>query len=155
MSKIRINPFGAQLLGTFFYVGYFPFAPGSAASLLGLGLVLLLRGNPLLYVLVALAVLFLGFVTASRLEAAVGKKDPSCVVIDEVAGSFLAFFMLPPQPSVIITAFFLFRAFDMFKIYPMDKLEALPGGAGVMMDDIVAGIYTNVVMQIALRWVGV
>jgi len=51
------------------------------------------------------------------------------------------------------TAFFLFRAFDMFKIFPGNKLEGLKGSAGIMLDDLVAGVYTNIVMQLALRWV--
>ena len=143
-----------KVFATSFYIGYSPLAPGSLASLLGLGVSLLLRGNLVVYVLVTAVVLLLGFVAADRMEAIVQRKDPSCVVIDEVGGSLLAFFMLPATTPVLITAFFLFRAFDMFKIYPMNRLEKLPGGIGIMMDDIVAGIYTNVVMQIALRWAG-
>ena len=69
-------------------------------------------------------------------------------MIDEVAGMMVAFFLLPVKWPVIITAFFLFRAFDMFKIYPVNKFEGIEGGAGVMMDDLIAGLYTNIVMQI-------
>ena len=61
--------------------------------------------------------------------------------------------MLPVRFPIMITAFFLFRAFDMFKIYPANKFEKLSGGAGVMLDDIIAGIYTNIIMHIALRFV--
>jgi phosphatidylglycerophosphatase A len=96
----------------------------------------------------------MGFGTSGRMEKIVGKKDPSCVVIDEVAGSLVAFFLLPKTIPVLVTAFFLFRAFDMFKIYPMDKMEALPGAVGVMMDDVIAGLYTNIIMQIAVRAAG-
>ena len=66
----------------------------------------------------------------------------------------ISFFLLPPTTSVLITAFFLFRAFDMFKIYPVNKFEPLKGGVGVMMDDIIAGIYTFIVMHLALRFIG-
>ena len=79
------------------------------------------------------------------------KKDPSCVVIDEVSGVMIALFMLPIIPSVLFTAFFLFRAFDMFKIYPANKIEKLPSSYGIMFDDIIAGIYTNMTMHIALK----
>jgi phosphatidylglycerophosphatase A len=93
-----------------------------------------------------------GFLTAGQLEKQTGAKDPGCVVIDEVCGMLISCFMLPLSWPVLITAYFLFRAFDMFKIYPAYKLEKLPGSVGIMMDDIVAGIYTNVIMHIALRF---
>ena len=92
-----------------------------------------------------------GFIVSDRMERIVKQKDPSCIVIDEVSGVMIAFFLLPFSWPVIFTAFFLFRAFDMFKIYPVNKFEPMPGGVGVMMDDIVAGIYTNIVMHIAIR----
>jgi len=75
-------------------------------------------------------------------------------VIDEVAGVMLAFFLLPLTPAVAVTTFFLFRAFDMFKIYPVNKFEEIEGSAGVMLDDLFAGLYTNITMQIAVRWAG-
>ncbi len=83
------------------------------------------------------------------------KKDPPCIVIDEVAGSLIAFFMLPMNWPVFWSTFFVFRAFDMFKIYPANILEKRSGSVGIMMDDIVAGIYTNLIMQIAIRLAGV
>ena len=91
----------------------------------------------------------------SAMEKITEKKDPGCVVIDEVSGIMIAFFLLPMTPAVIWTAYFLFRAFDMFKIYPVCKFEALGGGKGIMMDDIIAGIYTGVIMHIAVRIVGI
>ena len=142
---------GTEIFATVFYVGYFPVAPGTLASLLGAGIYLLLGNHLTWYALVALLICIPGFGVGDRMEKIVGKKDPSCVVIDEVAGSLVAFFLLPRAIPVLVTAFFLFRAFDMFKVYPMDRLEDAGGGLGIMMDDIVAGIYTNVVMQIALR----
>jgi len=74
-------------------------------------------------------------------------------VIDEVAGVMIAFFLLPQTWAVMWTAFFVFRAFDMFKIYPGNKLEGVKGSGGIMLDDIMAGIYTNIVMHVALRLV--
>ena len=144
----------AKLIATFFYLGYFPFASGSFASIFGAALALFLSRVPVVYVMVFLIITVLGFYAGGRVEKMVEEKDPSCVVIDEVSGSFIAFFMLPTTPSVAISAFFLFRAFDMFKIYPANKFEELKGGTGIMMDDIVAGIYTNLVMQIAVRLAG-
>ena len=144
----------AKLLSTFFYIGYSPLAPGSAASLAGVVICYALESHTALYLVVWALVTAAGFAFAGQMEKVAGKKDPSCVVIDEVSGMMIALFMLPFKWPVVISAFFLFRAFDMFKIYPANKMESLPGAAGIMMDDIVAGIYTNVVMQIVIKLVG-
>ncbi len=141
-----------KLCATFFYVGYIPVAPGSMASIAGALLSLIFSSNIFCYVAVFGLITIIGFLVSTRMEEIARKKDPSCVVIDEVAGSFIAFFMLPLSFSVWVTAFFLFRAFDMFKIYPTNKLEELPGAKGIMLDDLVAGVYTNIVMQITIHF---
>ena len=144
----------AKFIATFFYLGFFPIASGSFASIFGAAIALFLRRVPVVYVIFFLIITVLGFLAGGRVEKMVKEKDPSCVVIDEVSGALIAFFMLPATPSVVIATFFLFRAFDMFKIYPANKFEELKGGTGIMMDDIVAGVYTNLVMQIAVRLAG-
>ena len=144
----------ARLMATFFYMGYIPVAPGTSASLVGMFFYLIFCQNMVAYVAVFAVVLFLGFLASDLAEQSIGEKDPSCIVIDEVSGVMIAFFMLPFSWPVVFTGFFLFRAFDMFKIYPVNKFEPLPGGVGVMMDDIVAGLYTNVTMHLAL-WLAV
>src|SRR3989344_5668639 len=140
----------AKFFATFFYLGYFPMASGTFASAFAVGICYLLKDQPALYVMVFIFITVIGFIASDIVEKAVGKKDPSCVVIDEVSGMMIALFMLPWTPAVVVTTFFLFRAFDMFKIYPMNKLEALGGGKGIMLDDIFAGIYANLTMRIAL-----
>ncbi len=120
------------------------------ATIAGACLALIFSSNLTFYILVFFMVTIAGFWASDRMEKIAQKKDPSCIVIDEVAGSFIAFFMLPLDLSVWMTAFFLFRAFDMFKIYPVNKLENLRGGVGVMCDDLLAGLYTNVTMHLAL-----
>ena len=145
----------SQLIATFFYLGYFPFASGSLAGMAGGAIAIFLHRVPFLHLIFFAIVTALGFYASDRMEKWMKEKDPSCIVIDEVAGVLIAFFMLPVRPSVVISAFFLFRAFDMFKIYPANKFEEIKGGSGVMMDDIVAGIYTNLVMQIAVRLAGI
>jgi len=141
----------ARLVATFFYLGYFPFAAGSLASAWGALLWFGFLDQPAAYLGLMAIVIFLGFWSGGKVEKALGKKDPSCVVIDEVAGAMIAFMFLPPTLPVFWCAFFLFRAFDMFKIYPANKFEARGGASGIMMDDIVAGLYTNIVMQVAVR----
>lgn len=144
-----------ELVGTFFYAGYFPAAPGTFASAIGILLVLGLWRFPFWYIAVAVVITVLGFWQSGKMEAITGKKDPGCVVVDEVAGMMISCFFLPPVPPVLWTAFFLFRAFDMFKIYPVNKYEALSGGTGIMLDDVVAGLYTCLTMHIAIRLAGI
>lgn len=143
-----------KLLSTWFYIGYFPLAPGSMASVAGALMAMIFSSQPFLYILATAVVTVLGFKVSGRMEEMGTQKDPSCIVIDEVAGVLIAFAWLPLSWPVIITAFFLFRAFDMFKLYPVNKFDSIPGAKGIMMDDIVAGIYTNITMQLAVRWAG-
>jgi len=140
---------------TFFYVGYLPLAPGSMASAAGAGLAFLLKDQPFWYGIVFVVVTWIGFKASGIMEGFCRRKDPGCIVIDEVSGVMLAFMALPWRIDVFWATYFLFRAFDMFKIYPANRFEKIPGGTGIMMDDIMAGIYTNIVMQIAVRLAGI
>jgi len=144
-----------KLFSTFFYVGNFPVAPGTLASAVGVLIYILFYKAMFLYVLIFIAVTVLGFKSSGGMEKILNKKDPGCVVIDEVSGVMIAFFLIPLTPAVVMTTFFLFRAFDMFKIYPCNIIEKKGGAYGIMMDDIIAGLYTNIVMQVALRWAGI
>ena len=143
-----------KFFSTFCGIGYIPKAPGSLASIAALGLCLLLERHLGLYILSIGVITGLGFMVCGRMEEIIQHKDPSCIVIDEVAGMLLSFFMLPVSWPIAVTGFFLFRAFDMFKIYPVNRFEPLPGSTGIMMDDLIAGIYTNLTMQLAVRFSG-
>lgn len=140
---------------TWFYVGDVPAAPGTLASFVGLLMYVAFYPHMWLCILLFAAVTWIGFKVSGPMEKIMGRKDPSIIVIDEVSGMMLSLLFLPITPAVLWTAFFVFRAFDMFKIYPANKLEEMGGGAGIMMDDIAAGFYTNIVMHIALRLSGV
>lgn len=144
-----------RMLSTFFYIGRWPAGPGTAASLAGAFLAVIFQNNWFLYIVLFIAVTVTGFKVCDRMEEIEEKKDPGCIVIDEVSGILIAFFALPLNWATFWTAFFLFRAFDMFKIYPVGKFEKLGGAKGIMMDDIMAGIYTFVIMQIAVRLAGI
>ncbi len=146
-----MNPRVAIFLATFFYVGKFPVAPGTMGTLAGLLIALALHPWPVAYFVVMLLVTVVGFWASGHAEKALGKKDPGCVVIDEVAGIMLSLFMVPVSWAVIVIGFFLFRAFDMFKIWPANKFEDMGGGHGIMLDDLMAGLYTNIILQIAIR----
>jgi phosphatidylglycerophosphatase A len=140
----------ARMISTFFYVGDFPVAPGTVATFVGLLLALALMGSPILYIVVFIVITVLGLALSGRVEKILGRKDPGCVVIDEVSGILLAVFLLPPSLPVLVTAFFLFRAFDMFKIWPANQFEAMGGGLGIMADDLAAGLWTSLTMHAAL-----
>ena len=141
-------------IATVFGVGYFPVAPGTAATAVGVIIAYLLGDNLAVFTVLLLGLLFLGVVTSGLLEKQLNEKDPSIACIDEVVGVMIALWGLPLIWPVMICGFFLFRAFDMFKIYPVNKLEALPGGWGIMLDDCMAGVYTNIILRLALRCAG-
>ncbi len=138
----------SELIATVFGLGYAPIAPGTVGSLAGLGLCLLLHGYIVLYFLVFIVLFAAGIISAGRMEAESGGKDPSCVVIDEFACIFLVFLFVPLKPFFIITGFILYRLIDIIKIPPARSLEDLGGGWGIMLDDFAAGIYANLILQV-------
>lgn len=144
----------AELLATWFGCGYSPVAPGTVGTLGALPLYALLRagGRPALLA-GALATTAVGVWSSGRVAARRGLKDPQVVVIDEVAGVLLALAFAPPTRAGVTAAVLLFRTFDIAKPWPIRKLEALPGGWGVMMDDIAAGAVSAAIL-VALRRTG-
>ena len=144
-----------KFISTFFYTGYFPMAPGTFGSAAAALMSFVFSESLPVYCTVFVVITVLGFATSGRMEKLLGKEDPGCVVIDEASGIMISFFLLPWTPEVIFTAFFVFRAVDMFKIYPANEWEKKHGGTGIMMDDIIAGIYTNITMHIAIRLAGI
>jgi len=137
---------------TFFYLGYLPLIPGTFGSLAGVFLFYCLKGNLAAQLIMTVILLFLGFLFCGEAEKIFKQKDSRHIVIDEVAGMLLSLLFIPADTKIIILAFFLFRLFDTLKPYPAWSLQKLPSGAGVMSDDIVAGIYTNLVLQLILRF---
>jgi len=142
-------------------VGYLPLAPGTWGSLVGVGIFLLLTRVIAGNALVAMVLVFIIVVTAvgtwaaTRTEELSGRKDPGKIVVDEVAGQFIALFPLTLFSSwstvAVIVSFILFRFFDIVKPYPANRLQELNGGAGVMFDDLVAGVYAAVIVSIILK----
>jgi len=139
-------------------VGYLPLMPGTYGSLVAVGIFLgftrVFKGNALVaLVLVSIVVVtFAGIWAASRTEALANRKDPSKVVVDEVAGQLISLFPLTLFAHwsivAVIISFILFRFFDIVKPYPARRLEALKGGLGVMCDDLIAGVYAAVITSI-------
>ena len=133
------------------YSGLSPFAPGTAGTVVGVFIYWCLKGfSPIWYALPMLAVFLLGIWAADRAEVLLGRKDSPSIVIDEIAGYLVAMFLVPAGLWYAAAGFFLFRFFDIMKPFPLRRLEKIPGGLGVMLDDIGAGVYTNLVLQAAV-----
>ena len=141
-----------EKIATVFGLGYFPIAPGTVGSLVGLLLCLLLHKFFLLYVLVFIALFAIGVVSSGKVEEEKRLKDPPFIVIDELACMFLVFFLIPLKPSYVIIGFITYRVIDVLKPPPGKFLESLKGGWGVMLDDAMAGIYTNLLLHIWVRF---
>ena len=144
----------ARVLATGFGLGYSPFAPGTAGSLLPFAVVFLVGPlSPWAILLAAALVYVVGVPVSTWGERLWGQEDPGHVVIDEVAGYLLSIAFVPAQSEIglLVAGFFVFRLFDIIKPPPGRLAEHLPGGWGVMSDDVVAGVYSNLVLQIVAR----
>lgn len=140
-----------ELVTSFFYLGHSPFMPGTIGSLGGLIVYFLVRSNDILYAFSILFLFTLGVMFAGEAEKVYKIKDPSIIVIDEACGMLLSLFYVPFNLYSVILGFFLFRIFDILKPFPARRLERLTGSLGIMFDDIVAALYTNIILQVIFR----
>jgi phosphatidylglycerophosphatase A len=141
----------AHFVATGLLSGHSPFAPGTAGSAVGLLLFVPLAWLSLpVQGTVCVAVFFVGVFAAARVARRVGLEDPGIVVVDEVLGMWLSILGLPFTPVVAILGFLLFRVLDVVKPYPAAELEHLPGGWGIMADDVAAGLYANLLLRVFL-----
>lgn len=132
------------------YAGRSPIAPGTAGTVIGVFLYLGMKGlAPEKYFAVCLLVILAGIWAAGQAEIILRRTDSASIVIDEIAGYLVAMFMVPSGWIFIVCGFLFFRVFDIMKPWPLRLLQELHGGPGVMLDDIGAGVYTNIVLQLA------
>jgi phosphatidylglycerophosphatase A len=136
-----------------FYIGFIPGAPGTYASIattLAYFLVVRLSHHivPSLQLSVVCLISLIGVLTSDNASRSSGIEDPSFVVIDEVAGQLVTFLFLPVSAFNLIAGTFAFRLFDIWKPYPIRKLEPLGHGVGIMADDLLAGVYANIILQL-------
>lgn len=138
----------ATLVATAGYAGFIPFAPGTFGSAVALPIYLVVHAASIAALEAAVLVLCLvaGIWAADRVEHALG-KDPSIVVIDEVLGMLVTLAFLDLSLAGVLAGFVLFRLFDVWKPYPAGRLEDLHGGAGIMLDDVMAGVYSNLTLR--------
>lgn len=149
-----------KLIATALGSGYTPYAPGTAGAIIGcVALWLLEKYNlisttttPLFFIGLIVITIILGIIATDKLEKEWG-KDPSKVVIDEVIGMWITMMFVPFTWLNVLIGFILFRFFDIAKPLGIRKLEELGGGLGVMADDMLAGIYANIVLQIIIYFI--
>lgn len=137
-------------IATGFWVGTMPKAPGTWGSLAALLPWLLIRGFTLpVYLLVLVAVFIIGFFAAGSAEKILDRADAGPIVIDEILGMFITLTLAPDHPVAWILGFLLFRLFDIWKPFPVSWFDQnIHGGLGIMMDDVMAGLYALVCLQL-------
>ena len=144
----------AVFIATAGYSGYFPFAPGTVGSAVGLVVYLLVwwTQSPVVEVALILALFAAGVWAGTTAERYFGGVDPGPIVLDEVVGMLITLVFIPVGLSGALAGFVLFRIFDVIKPFPANRLEALHGGLGVMADDAMAAVYANISLRLVMWW---
>lgn len=137
------------LFSTFLGTGYFPKAPGTAGSFAGLIVFWFFPAHFELQISLLIILFSIGVWSATYVELQEG-ADPGKVVIDEVVGQGIAILFIPKTIWLYLLAFISFRTFDILKPFPIKHIERLPAGWGIMSDDVMAGIYANIMLQVIL-----
>lgn len=144
-----------MIIATGFYSGYLPKAPGTWGSLVGLLLFFLLHTLSLeIYLAIVAGIFLVGTFAAGEAEKIMDHQDPGLVVIDEIVGMLVTMIAIPATPLAMALGFALFRIFDIWKPFPVGFVDQrLHGGLGIMLDDIVAGIYSLIILQLLFRFI--
>jgi len=141
----------SKLIGTVFFIGYFPFAPGTAGSLLCCILLYFVPEiNPMYKIIILLFIFIMGVKVSSDLKKEWG-NDPSRVVIDEICGMYCTLIFIPKSIKFYLVGFLIFRFFDIIKPFPVRRSEKLKDGWGIMTDDLVAGIYSAILVWVVVE----
>jgi phosphatidylglycerophosphatase A len=140
-------------LATGCFLGNIPFAPGTFGSLLGIPLCFALsKTDVFVAALITLLFIVLAIWIAHIAEKRFNNTDPGNIVIDEIAGMAVTFLGVPFNLASVVTGFLLFRVLDIAKPFPIRRLErSLSGGLGIVLDDVIAGIYSNLILRLAYR----
>ena len=150
----RLGRFSVRFFASGFFSGHIPFAPGTMGTLVAIPLYLLLVGSlqGWSYAGAVVALTLAAIWISGLAEKIYGRKDPPQVVIDEIAGFMLTMTAVPPSAMYIVMGFILFRLFDIIKPQPAGWInDRMRGGSGIVLDDIVAGLYANIVLQFLYR----
>lgn len=142
-----------ELFFTSFYSGYFPVAPGTAGTIVAMGIYfieyMIFGTSTWIVNLVIVALLaYPSIKLGDAAEEFFGEKDPPEVVLDESMGYWISVLFYPFNWKIAILAFLIFRVMDILKPYPANKFQDLEGGKGIMLDDYIAGVYTNIILLV-------
>ena len=150
---MKIN-FFEKFIGSGFYTGYFPIASGTIGSLVAI-VIYLIPGFENLLIIIPATLIFMvyGIFVGTKFENQYG-KDPSECTVDEVVGTWISLIALPKTLWIIVAAFFLWRILDIIKPPPARNLERLKGGLGIMIDDVISGLYTLIIMHLVVYLLG-
>jgi len=150
---LKIN-FFEKFIGSGFYTGYSPYISGTVGSLAAL-IIYLIPGFEQLFVIIPAIIIFMvyGIYLGNKFEVEYG-KDPSQCTIDEVVGMWISLVALPKSIDIVVSAFILWRILDIIKPPPARNLERLKGGLGIMIDDVISGIYTLIIMHLVVYLFG-
>ena len=142
-------------IATGLYSGYLPKAPGTWGTLVGLLLFFLLHSLSLpIYLAVTAGLFVVGSFAAGEAEKILDNRDPGVVVIDEIVGILITMIVVPATPLTMALGFVLFRIFDILKPFPVNFFDQkFHGGLGIMLDDVMAGIYSLIILQLLLRFI--
>ena len=150
----QINWF-EKLIGSGFYTGYVPIASGTFGSLVAIVIYIIPGFERLEIIIPAIILLFsYGLFVSSKFEKVYG-KDPSQCTVDEVVGTWIALIALPKSFLIVFTTFLIWRVLDIIKPFPARTSEKLPGGFGIMIDDVISGFYTVVIVHLFVYIFGV
>ena len=143
-----------MFIATGFYSGYLPKAPGTWGSLVGLLLFFLLHTLSLeIYLAIVAGIFIIGTFAAGEAEKIMDRKDPGLVVVDEIVGMLITMIAIPATPLTMALGFVFFRIFDIWKPFPIGLVDQrFHGGLGIMLDDVIAGIYSLIILQLLFRF---
>lgn len=148
MSEMNLLIKIHHVIATLGFIGYLPYAPGTFGTAAGFICALLIRPEDVTLLLILLPLFVVGTIASANTEKFLG-KDSGHIVIDELCGYAVSILFVPKTMGYFLAAFILFRLFDIVKPPPIKKMEkVMPGGIGIMMDDVLAGVYANVCLQV-------
>ncbi len=150
-TNSKVEKLVIKIVSTFFFVGYLPFIPGTFGSIAGAIIFLSVNNNVFIHSLLTFSFLLLGLLCSGSAERILKQKDHQFIVIDEVSGMLLSLLFIPYDLKLVLIAFFLFRILDTLKPYPAARVQNMHGSIGIMGDDIIAGLYTNIILQVVSR----
>lgn len=143
-----------EIAATWFYTGYSPVAPGTAGTIGALIFYLIFFSglSPVIYIVVLIVLVISAIYVSTIFSFELGEEDPGCVVIDEVSGYLVTMLFIPFGIKYAVAGFILFRIFDIVKPFPARRLEKLPMGYGIVLDDIAAGVWSNIILHLIVLY---